>query len=276
MLPLELDERRVFLFGVRESLAEPFRYLRLPADENDRLDGFLNLRAALANPTLRHQAVKRYAADATENQRRDLTEALEASAARALDIFAGVVPVKDSTETRLLGGLPALSRFIEVQVPEPERERASQMLLRILNGSLVELNQLARIRAGSTPMPRDEKMAIFMTQAVMALSDAFYYPMPVALRLDSFEQVQASVFQVVRAPGKTVVYIGCVLLVMGVLAMLYVRERRIWVWLTPQDSGRAQAVLALSTNRKTLDNERELAQLKTLLLASAAVNEVKS
>jgi cytochrome c biogenesis protein len=38
--------------------------------------------------------------------------------------------------------------------------------------------------------------------------------------------VQASVFQVARAPGKKLVYLGAVLLIIGVFAMLYIRERR--------------------------------------------------
>jgi cytochrome c biogenesis protein ResB len=49
--------------------------------------------------------------------------------------------------------------------------------------------------------------------------------------LKDFTQVQASVFQVARAPGKNIVYLGCALLILGVFAMLYIRERRVWVWL---------------------------------------------
>jgi cytochrome c biogenesis protein len=82
--------------------------------------------------------------------------------------------------------------------------------------------------------------------------------------------VQASVFQVARAPGKGIVYLGCLLLIVGIFAMLYVRERRLWVWLAPASgpdgaSGSA-ASMALSVNRKTLDNEREFEQLKQRLL----------
>lgn len=36
----------VFLLGTRDSPAEPFRYLRIPADDQNSLDGFLRLRAA--------------------------------------------------------------------------------------------------------------------------------------------------------------------------------------------------------------------------------------
>ena len=106
-----------------------------------------------------------------------------------------------------------------------------------------------------------------MTQAVIALSDSFFYPAPFTLQLTDFKQVQASVFQVARAPGKTIVYLGCALLILGVFAMLYVRERRLWVWLTPAQGG-AQATMALSTNRRTLDADREFEELREKLIGA--------
>jgi cytochrome c biogenesis protein len=78
--------------------------------------------------------------------------------------------------------------------------------------------------------------------------------------------VQASVFQVARAPGQNMVYLGCLLLILGVFAMLYIRERRLWVWLAPQRRWCAHATMALSTNRKTLDTDREFEQLQRKLL----------
>jgi cytochrome c biogenesis protein len=104
-----------------------------------------------------------------------------------------------------------------------------------------------------------------MTQAVLALSDAFVYPAPVAFELVDFKQVQASVFQVTRSPGHYIVYLGCALLILGVFAMLYVRERRLWVWLTDQGGG-SHARMALSSNRKTMDADREFGRLRSSLL----------
>ena len=92
-----------------------------------------------------------------------------------------------------------------------------------------------------------------------------------------------------RAPGKTIVYLGCAFLILGVFAMLYIRERRIWVWLAPQDPAASSAgdlqaaqdntarsvpeatenthaTMALSTNRKTMDGDQEFEMLKTKLL----------
>ena len=75
-----------------------------------------------------------------------------------------------------------------------------------------------------------------------------------AFQLKDFTQVQASVFQVTRAPGRNIVYLGCALLILGVFAMLYVRERRVWVWLSGHGGRRARRTMALSSNRKTMDS----------------------
>lgn len=270
MLPIELDGNRVYVLGVRDTPAEDFRYLRVPADENDAIDGFIRLRSALADPVMRREAVRRYVDEAARGQRDELKQALTVSAQRAIDLFAGQDPEIESLPRRnmpVLGGLQAVSAFMEVNVPEAERERAGEVLLRILNGTLFELYQLSRERAGQAPAERGEEVARFMTQSVLSLSDAFFYPAPLTFQLTDFEHVQASVFQVARAPGKTIVYVGCLLLIIGVFAMLYVRERRLWIWLSPKEGGLGlQATMALSSNRKLMDNDREFDQLKTRLL----------
>jgi cytochrome c biogenesis protein len=165
----------------------------------------------------------------------------------------------------LPGGLQAVSAFLEENVPQAERERAGEVLVRILNGALFELLQQTREQAGLQPLPRDDRTQVFMSQAVLALSDAFAYPAPIAFELKDFTQVQASVFQVTRSPGRAIVYLGCALLILGVFAMLYVRERRLWVWLSPGGAG-SHARMALSSNRKLLDVDREFQRLRDKLL----------
>ena len=264
------DGQPVFLLGMRESPGEPYRYVRVPADEHGSTAGFTRLRAALQNPALRAQAVRRYAAKAVDPQRPDLASQLEGSAARALSLFAGLEKIKDQP----VAGLQALADFMQSNVPEAERSRAGEMLVRILNGVLYELEAAAREQAGVKPLPHD-KVSGFMAQAVLALSDAALYPAPMALLLKDFTQVQASVFQVARAPGKTIVYLGCAFLILGIFAMLYVRERRLWVWLEPQATQTAgvpltHATMALSSNRKTLDGDHEFENLTRKLLGNEA------
>ncbi len=265
MLPVDTgDGIPVFLLGMRETPADQFRYMRIPADEQGELDGFLRLRAALDDPAMRNEAVRRYASHAVDPTRTGLAEQLSQSAGRALALFAGSETGK-SPGART-GGLQAIADFMEANVPETERTRAGDVLIRILNGALFELAQLSREKAGQKPLPTDEKTRGFMTQAVLALSDVHVYPAPMAFRLQEFTQVQASVFQVARAPGRNVVYLGCLLLILGVFAMLYIRDRRLWVWLAPTDGGGSQAILALSANRKTMDGDKEFVHLKDKLI----------
>ena len=270
MLPVDMGEGvSVFLLGVRESPAEPFRFLRVPADEQGGMDGFMRLRAALQEPAMLKEAVQRYARQAVPADRADLREALAQSALRAVTLFAGTSDTEGQAGGKPQGGLQAISQFMEASVPAAERDRASEVLIRILNGVLFDLAQLSREKAGLKPLEPGEHTLAFMTQSVFSLSDAQFYPAPMAFMLEDFKQVQASVFQVARAPGKNVVYLGCLFLILGVFAMLYVRDRRLWIWVVPSDNG-SQATMALSTNRKMMDTDREFAQLAEKLMAAPA------
>ena len=226
------------------------------------MEEFLQLRSELKDPARRELAVKRYASKAVDPLRKELSQQLEISAARALALFA-----EATSETQGAGGLQAIADFIDANVPVAERNQAGEVLIRILNGVLFELAQLSRERTGLKPLGTDAGSQAFMTQAVLALSEAPLYPAPFVLQLTDFTQVQASVFQVARAPGKAIVYLGCALLILGVFAMLYVRERRLWIWLTPAvEGGGSDATMALSTNRKTMDGDQEFVRLKTSLI----------
>jgi cytochrome c biogenesis protein len=270
MLPVELDGRRVFLAGVRDTPAESFRYLRIPADDKDSLEGWLRIKRALDDPALRREAVRRYVALAAPADKPEMAQQLGATANRALALFAGAeAPSKDGAQSALRGGLPALGQFLESSVPEAERQRISEVLLRIVNGALFELANVAREKAGLAALKPDDATQLFMTQAVLALSDAQFYPAPLLFELADFKHVQASVFQVARAPGKNIVYLGAVLLILGVFAMLYIRERRLWVWIESDGEQGSRITTALSTNRRTLDTDVEFERLKQALWGTA-------
>jgi cytochrome c biogenesis protein len=269
MVPVDTgDGQPVFLLGMREKPEDPFRYLRVPADEQGSMDGFVRMRTALGDADSRARAVERYIAKASDPKRPEMAEQLRVSATRALALFAGSERAKADATT--VGGWQAIAEFMEVNVPEAERERAGGVLVRILNDVLFEVLNLSRENAGLAALPNDEKSQAYLTQAVLAISDAHFYPAPVAMMMTDFTQVQASVFQVARAPGKKIVYLGCLLLIVGIFAMLYVRERRLWVWLTPDGTageGATAATMAFSVNRKTMDSDREFEHLKHKLLA---------
>ena len=260
MQPVQLEGNYVFLTGMRETPNEPFRYLRIPADDNDTVQEWMRLRAALGDPGLLDIAARRYAQRAMPATRPGvdaLREQLQQSARRGLEIFAG-----NGKEA----GYVAVSKFLE-QVPQAEQQKAAEVFMKILNGTMWELWQAAREKAGLKPVSAEDKQERFLQLAINALSDASFYGAPVYLQLREFEEVKASVLQVTRSPGKNVVYLGCLLLVLGVFAMFYIRERRLWIWLKPDANG-THALMAMSTQRKTLDFEKEFEVLKAQLKQS--------
>jgi cytochrome c biogenesis protein len=129
--------------------------------------------------------------------------------------------------------------------------------------------QAAREKEGLKPVEADEKHARFLQLATNAYSDAFFYGAPVYLQLKEFNEIKASVLQVTRSPGKNVVYFGCLLLVLGVFSMFYIRERRLWIWVRTEqgaeDGSKSHALMAMSSQRKTLDFEKEFEALKARL-----------
>ncbi len=261
MQPVLVDGAYVFLAGVRESPAEPFRFLRIPADDNDTVEEWMRLRAAILNPELRGLAAQRYAKRALPETRADvsaLRAQLQASSLKGLTIFAG-----DMQEA----GYVAVSKFLE-KIPSQDQEKAADIFMKILNGSLWDLWQVARERDGLKAIEPDEKHGRFLQLATNAFSDAFFYGAPVYLQLQGFDEIKASVLQVTRSPGKNIVYFGCLLLVLGVFSMFYIRERRLWIWIKSEAdaSASSHALMAISSQRKTMDFEKEFEVLKQQLL----------
>lgn len=277
MVPVALDGQLVFLAGMRDSPSEAFRYLRIPADDQNTVADWMRLRAALQDRALRAEAARRFAqASMPGDDKAPLRAQLGESAQRALDLFAGASRGDGEAPP---GGFTAIAAFLEKSVPPAEQQKAADVLLKILNGTMWELWQLARERDKLPVVPNSAQSGAFLQQAINALSDSFFYAAPVFLQLDDFQEVKASVFQMTRAPGKNIVYLGCLLLVLGVFSMLYIRERRVWIWVKDRaddrtsggaaDAGAADAdatgshvLMAMSTQRRTLDFETEFAALR--------------
>lgn len=260
MLPIKFtdSEIAVHMVGVRDTPAEPFRYWRIPSDDKGSVNGFLGLSQAVQSAPATQAAIQRYLDKASDPKKPEMRAALQTSAERVMTIFAGRGGLESS-------GLQGIADFLEKNVPEDQRIKTSEVLIRILNGVLYELAAPSVIFADVRDKPD------WLNQAVLALSDAKAYPAPMIFQLKDFTQVQASVFQVAKAPGQAIVYTGAVLLIIGVFFMLYVRERRVWVFVKSNTDGVSEASasahisMAYATNRKTMQSDQEFERLRLRL-----------
>src|SRR5690606_1810620 len=232
MLPVELDGSRVILAGIRESEAVPFRYVRIPVGDDDTVEEFMSLRAALEEPAVVSVAAQRFA-------EKNATETVDAALLQKAAVGA--------LESFRQSGFDGILR----NVPESEQEAVLGFAVPMIQLSLTELRDVLRVRAGGEPIPREgdawAEGQRWVQMALLALANLPDYPAPVFMTLSSFEQVEASVFQVARSPGKNTVYLGSLFLVIGVFAMFYVRDRRIWIWARRREEGGTELMAAMTS-----------------------------
>jgi cytochrome c biogenesis protein len=262
MQPFAMDGERVFLAGARDDAAERFRYMRIPADDHNSMQTWMTLSAALEDPRMRAIATRRYAAGLSGDPDAQTREQQEQYAAALLDRFMGE-PHEQGAETRGAGYL-ALREALNGKAGA-ERDRAAKSMLEILDSLVWELWALQREQSG-LPLLHDEHARRFVRLAVDALSDRQAFGAPCLIQLESSSQVNASVLQFTRDPGRHIVYAGCLLLVLGIFAMLYLPQRRAWCWIRSSDcKPECTIVFVMSTTRRTVDFEREFLSLHDAL-----------
>ncbi len=251
MLPLELEGAWYPMSGVRSTPNEGFRFLRLPLDPDGRIDGHMQLRAVLLDEKAWPEIGRRFARNAVSGSTvpAEMRARLAESAEKVLQLFA-------------VRGFESVGQFIEKGIPQAEQEKAADVYVKVLEGAALEALQLARERAKLPPAPFDPRTLRFVRDTLTSVSDSFAYGAPVYLQLVQYEEVKASGLQLTRAPGQNIVYGGSLMLVLGVFAMLYIRERRLWLLVKP---AQGKMLLAMATNRQTLENEREFERHKAAL-----------
>jgi cytochrome c biogenesis protein len=241
MLPIQVDGRWFLMTGMRENPGDGFRFLRMPLDTAASLDEYSRLRDAVLNRALHAEVGRRFALTAAKADAlgETMRTRLQETAERVLETFS----------TR---GFQSVADFLDKAVPDGEREKAAEIYVRVLQGAAWEAWMLARERAGLPRIEPDATQARFVQDSLNAVSDAFFYGVPVYMQMSGFDEVKASVFQLTRSPGKPIVYAGCALLVLGIFAMFYLRERRLWLLVRNDGVSR----LAYAPTRRTLDEDK--------------------
>lgn len=236
-----LDDGQYYLMsGVRETVGETLRFIRLPLDKTNSLTTFMQLRHILLDKKYVDTLIKRMIKKA------QISEEIPSHT------------VQKSAQFRLLterilarfqkGGFLALEEFMQIaQIPEAKRPAVAQTYTKILQAAAIEALLLKKEILHQPPQPLTETDYRFVLDSLIAISQLFDYKAPAYFQLSGFQEVKASGFQINRSPGKEIVYVGCLLLVLGILAMFYLKEIRIWVRLEGEE-----ALFAMSSNRKNL------------------------
>ena len=255
MQPLQIDGRFYFISGMRETVQEDFRYLRIPVDNDLQLDGFMRFRAVMLDESQYKEIARRLTKAAVGEANATIKSQFEDSVVQLLRTFA-------------VGGYNQMAQVIEKNVPQAEREMAAKTYIRMINLAAFEAYNIALGKDKKALLVNNEENQALIQDSLNAFSDMYFYGTPYYLQLDQFEHKEASGLQLTKSPGQKWVYLGSALLVLGIFAMMYIRERRIWLLLKPVSG---QVLFAMSSNRKNLDFEQEFAtyseQIKQLMIS---------
>lgn len=246
MQPLQIDGKHYFISGMRESVQDDFQYMRIPVDDDLTLDGFMHFRGTMLDSKKYSEIAKKMAQTSIASDKSAAVKAqFESSVEQLLATFAQ-------------GGFSRVAEVIEKAVPEKEREAAARTYIRMINIAAFEAYNVSLAANNRPLLVNNAESQTLVQESLNAFSDMFFYGTPYYLQLANFEHKEASGLQLTKSPGQKWVYLGSVLLVLGIFSMLYIRERRVWLLLKASNgSERNQVLFAMSANRKNLDFEQE-------------------
>ncbi len=82
----------------------------------------------------------------------------------------------------------------------------------------------------------------------------------------SFEGLSSKMFtglQVAKDPGVNIVWLGCALMVIGIIIAFFLSHQRVWIRLAQGTDGRVEVVLAASASRNRLAFENKFERIQT-------------
>ena len=256
MLPNQQEGRWFYVSGMRSKAAEPFNYWFIPADSQQGLQRFMSFYKALHTPQkLRQIAV------ATANSSQANGQADRQQSQLLIDFMLKL------GDQFVVGGYPKIAEELGFAVPENQRQQVADLSAMILQQLLksVYLDVLKQEGVDVTK-PLSDFDSQFFSDAVEAANIAYLYGSPWFLELKRFQHIEATGLQITRSPGQWLVFPGCLLLVLGVFCMFYLPQRRLWLWLGPEQDGRP-LLLAGQAIRNRYDFESEFSTIAAQLKA---------
>jgi len=226
---------------------ETFRYLRIPVDNDFGIEGFMAFRSVMMNRQS-HQEIGNSIASLIMAKKSPAEQNnFSQSLVKLLGVFSE-------------GGYEAMMAALEENVPEAQRKEAGNAYIKMLGLAAYEAYNMGQAQLGEEPLQQSQENETLVLENLSTFSELFYFGSPYYFQMQDYQHKQASGFQLTKSPGQFWVYLGSCLLVLGIFAMLYIKERRIWFLIKPTED---KVRFGLSTNRKNLDFEQDFAVYQT-------------
>lgn len=254
MQPIERNGANFYLSGVRDSPAEDFQYWFIPADPENLPDRFMNFLAFLHQPETLMKIALATAQSTQNSQRADLNQQKSVA-----DFMVAI------TRQFLSGGTESVALHIEESVPENQQRQVTELYTTLLKKFLGNVYLQVLTEEGiDVVKPLDAFNQRFFDDALSAIEVLAHYDAPLFFEISGFKHIEATGLQITKAPGKLLVFPGCLLLILGVFFMFYMPQRRLWLYLQPDARG-TNILFAGSAIRNRYDFDKEYILIKNHL-----------
>ena len=213
--PMMIDNSSYFVSGMRKTPQEDYQYLKLPADANGEINGFIIFRELLHSPQILNNTIKRVVA-----------QSFPEGGEKSQIYFEGVDRVLSGF---IEGGYSQIAESIDTTLPIEDQERIANSYIKIIflvGKELITIYELNNIEADQFLFESNHK---FVQESLTGFNDSFFYGLPIFLELKNYVHVQSSGLQLTKSPGQFWVYLGSILLVLGIFCMIYIQEVRLWI-----------------------------------------------
>jgi len=230
--PMRIDKSLYFVSGMRKTPQEEYQYLKLPADANGEIEGFMIFRALLHSPQTLNDAIEKVVA-----------QSFPEGGEKSQIYFEGVKRVMSEF---VHGGYSQIASSIDPSISLEDQKRIANSYIKIIflvGQELIDIYQSNNAEIDNFLFESNYK---FVQEALTGFNDSFFYGLPIFLELKEYVHIQSSGLQLTKSPGQFWVYLGCILLVLGIFCMIYIQEVRLWV-LKKKD--KKNVLVALTTNR---------------------------
>lgn len=271
--PVDFDGTRFFLSGVTPEVGAQQQFLFIPADRNNSIDTFMAFYATLKD----RDEITRIAADLVgQTPQGQQGGAAQSAAARS---------IADMVGTFVEQGFSALGEQVDRQLAErdmpPEmadqaRESSFRVVQSVLMRAYMETLQDQGVEEFTD---RDED---FFEKALDVVTVIPNYGSPIFVEPTGFNHIQSTGLEVTRAPGMFWVYLGSLMLTLGIFMLFYIHYRRLWVLIKPAgvnddgESARHRVVVAGTDARKNIDFDQAFAQFSDELLRQTGSKDHKN
>ena len=237
--PMIVGGTSFFMSGMRTTPQDEFRYIKIPADANGELTGFLKFRSLITSPKQVSESIDKVIKETSSN--------------KVIDINLFKTSISKVTNSFLEGGYSQIANLIDQDITVSKQEEIANSYIKIIFLVSKEIIKNYKVENKDDDSFILDDSSLFIQDSLNAYSDSFFYGIPMFFELKDYQHIQASGLQLTKSPGQVWVYIGSIMLVLGIFCMIYIQDVRLWIIKYKKTK---KIVFAMTTNRQHYDFDK--------------------